>query len=246
MNTPLLSCANCTRDIFLGSDGRLPPWCPHCGVDYKEASGEKRKESLAAVAAALDRAPVAPLRRFSQTPLPSAPAGSFTPAEPPLHPSAALPPAPAEEVPTAELAEPVAPDAPTALASAGWGSLNVGALAIAGLLLLGCLWLSNSAVDKLTSHQQVPGQVVRVVVGRKGRTYPVVAYSYRGKAYQFQGSSSGPYRVGEPVDVLVPPGQPGQGSINNFTHLWVGPLLTGVLGAGCLWIGLTGRRRRAS
>jgi hypothetical protein len=98
----------------------------------------------------------------------------------------------------------------------------------------------------VTTRQAVQGKVVRLVIGRKGRTYPVVAYALGGKSYQFQGSSSGAYSVGETVEVLVPPGQPDHGSINNFTHLWLGPVLTGVLGAGCLWIGLTGRRRSSA
>jgi hypothetical protein len=256
-----MTCANCSWDINLPDDGHLPPWCPHCGIDFKVASGEQCKQAMEALAspALLERAPVAPLRRTARAPSASPPSEAFTPAGAPVCPAPGtmLPPAPlldAEPEPQPEPAPaPVdrQPLSPAELAAAefpqpapGWGQFNLGALGLAALLLVGCLVLTNSSVDKLTTSTKVQGKVVRMMVGRKGATFPVVAYWVAGKSYEVRSSSSGTgYQVGDTVEVLVPQGQPDQGTVHHFNNLWLGPLLTGVLGAGCLFIGLVGRRR---
>jgi hypothetical protein len=125
-----------------------------------------------------------------------------------------------------------------------WGHLNLGALGLAGIMLLACVALANRSVDKLTTHQKIQGKVVRLLVSRKGATFPEVAYQFGGKTYQVRSSSStNSLKIGDPIEVLVPPAQPDQATINHFADMWLGPILTGILGAGCLVVGLFGRRR---
>jgi hypothetical protein len=258
-----LTCARCSLDIKLPEDGRLPPWCPHCGVDYKVASGEQQKAAMEAMASPLqERAPVAPIGRFTRTPLASPTLEAFTPAEPSA-PGANIPASPrsasapytpgspnsdpdVEPEPVFEPSAALAGSCTSPLfppsAPVGWGQVNLGALGLAALFLLACLYLSNSSIDKVTTYRTVPGKVVELAVGRKGRVYPRVAYWVGGKEYRIEGSSSGSYLVGESVEVLVSPAQPDQATLNYFSDLWLGPILTGVLGAGCLLTGLMGRR----
>ena len=51
-------------------------------------------------------------------------------------------------------------------------------------------------------------------------------------------------QIGARVVVLYPAGEPGRGTIERFSDLWLGPLLTGVLGGGrLLFWGLPRMRR---
>ena len=247
-----MSCARCSWDIPLAPDGRAPAWCPHCGVDFREATGENQKEKIVALASpALERAPVASLRRFPGSPRPAPSSEAFAPAESPLSVTPAWSPPQPEPSPSDDSEPPadspeIAPPGfvPPAPAT-GWGQFDLGALAVAAIALLTCLALANHSVDKLTTHQKAQGKVVRLVVGHKGRTYPEIAYWVAGKSYLVQGGSSGGFwQVGDPVEMLVPPRQPDQATINCFSNMWLGPLIAGVLGAGCLFVGLAGRRHR--
>jgi hypothetical protein len=219
----LFTCAGCFRGIHLPEDGRLPPWCPHCGADFKMASGWPFTPAGSLVSPAPTWSTAKPESRtaFSDK-LPDASQAPSEEAQADPNLAVDFPPTPSE----------------------GWRQLNLGALALGGVLLLICLVLSNRSVDKLTTHHKVQGRVVQLTVGRKGRIYPEVAYTFGGKTYHVRSSSSSSSsRIGDPVELFVPPNDPDQATINSFSEMWLGSVLTGLLGAGCLWIGLAGRPR---
>jgi hypothetical protein len=105
-------------------------------------------------------------------------------------------------------------------------------IAVLFLLIGGALgyW----SYQKATTCQKVTGTVVRMVPGRKGRLYPEVAYTVNGREYTTQGSSSGGPDVGEAVEVLYPPSEPGNGTLNTFSNMWLPPLVPGAIGAAAL------------
>jgi len=44
-----VSCPKCSH-LFMAADGRIPPWCPHCGADVKRAAEPRQPEAPPAAA----------------------------------------------------------------------------------------------------------------------------------------------------------------------------------------------------
>jgi hypothetical protein len=93
-------------------------------------------------------------------------------------------------------------------------------------------------VDLVTTRRTTRGDSV----------HPVVVYQADGVSYRFQNPNAmgmfSQYRIGDRVEVLYPQDQPGEGSINSFSDLWLLPLICGILGFGmltvyfCVWRGI--------
>ena len=42
------SCGSCSKQVLASSEGRMPPWCPHCGASLKASAGPKATPVAAA------------------------------------------------------------------------------------------------------------------------------------------------------------------------------------------------------
>jgi hypothetical protein len=128
--------------------------------------------------------------------------------------------------------------------SRGPRTTRLGVLGIGGLFLLACQVLMAWAVVKSLNRQHVKGVVVRPSLPRRSAARPrqYIVYQMGGKERAVEDTflDSWERQDGATVDLLVQPGQPATVAVNNFTHLWLGPLLTGVLGVGCLFVGRRG------
>jgi hypothetical protein len=120
---------------------------------------------------------------------------------------------------------------------------NFGPLIIGGIFVSIALVLGYWSNQKLTEYKRTSGSVVGLTRGRKGGTHPVVNYLVAGQKYTMKGASSsgmfgGGYQIGDRVEVLYPPEQPSNATINRFSDLWLGPTICGVLGGACLLLWL--------
>jgi hypothetical protein len=233
----MIECARCCRPIVEEKGSRLPPWCPHCGADIKA-----RSVALPAVAGDAPAPPPqepGPSRRELARSLAAAAAGRTVP---PSEGEERVTESVEERAPAPELvylpsrrhvdgiAQPDAPPRATG---------NKAVLAIAAVLLGVCAVLIYWSLEKVFVYHRADGTVIGELPGRKGRSHPEVAYTVNGAEYKMQGASSSGlfspgYPVGASVTVLYPSDDPGRGTIARFSDLWLGPLLTGLLGAGCL------------
>jgi hypothetical protein len=232
----MLECAKCSAPINTDpTNSRLPPWCPRCGADLQtRAAGPQPTmpgDPLADVGS--HWSPM--YQREAKTPAPAEPTTGVTlqagaaPAPPLAEPAAASP------VPDAPLPTPPAADDPFATSTRyPRRPGTTGALVIGVVFLLLAGVIGYWSFQKATTYQKVTGTVVRMVPGRKGSVYPVVGYTVNGREYTTQGSSSGGPGVGEAVEVLYPPSDPGNGTLNTFSNVWLPPLVPGGIGAAAL------------
>jgi hypothetical protein len=117
------------------------------------------------------------------------------------------------------------------------------------LLLVGLALLVFGSLFGFTTYRRVrtwthtPGRVVEVVteIGDEGGaiTLPLVEYTtsdgqvMRARPYEARGTRlSASYQVGDRVEVIYNPANPGDMFLNDFTHVWFLPALT--LGLGLL------------
>ena len=124
-------------------------------------------------------------------------------------------------------------------------SAVIGLLVSIGMIGGGVYWynVNTAFVDTAvrTKGEVVDVKRIEETRRRDGRTreevtyYPVVEFDDGdGQTHEFRssaGSNPPAYSEGDRVEVLYDPGDPQQASINSFTSLWVGPLVTGGLGA---------------
>jgi hypothetical protein len=242
----MLECAKCSAPIRIDpTSARLPPWCPRCGADLQTRPAKSRP--------ALPGDPLADVRSH-WSPDPQLDAKPAAPAAPEL--GVTLRAGAAPEVPLPEPALPTAgaeappympPAADDPFAAANRYNARPGrhgALVFGMLFLLIAAALGYWSYVKAATYQKVTGTVARMVTGRKGNLYPEVAYTVDGREYTTPGSTSGGPQVGDAVEVLYPPSDPGNGTVNTFGNLWLPPLVPGVIGtlALSLWF-LAGAQR---
>jgi hypothetical protein len=242
----MLECANCSRPITVDpTRARLPPWCPHCGADLNTRAAPPQPtlpdDSLAEVGSHWSPK----YQRDAKAPAPAEPAAGVI-----LRAGAApAPPLPESAAPVPEAPLPAPPlDTHDPFAASNRYAPRQGrhgVLVIAVLFLLIGGALAYWSYQKATTYQSVTGKVVRMVPGRKGRLYPEVAYSVNGREYTTEGGSSGGPGVGEAVEVLYPANDPGNGTLNTFSNLWLGPLVPGGIGAAALSLWFVAGAQRA-
>ncbi|OAI42234.1 hypothetical protein AYO40_01880 [Planctomycetaceae bacterium SCGC AG-212-D15] len=58
---PTFTCAQCSRPVHATPEGRLPPWCPHCGAAVKTNPAPDAPRPTAAPAAPLGRVGIVPM-----------------------------------------------------------------------------------------------------------------------------------------------------------------------------------------
>src|SRR5262245_7306118 len=46
--TSAMTCGSCSKQVLASPEGRLPPWCPHCGTSLKVSEGAKPATAVAA------------------------------------------------------------------------------------------------------------------------------------------------------------------------------------------------------
>src|SRR5207245_7583644 len=51
-----MTCGSCSKQVLASPDGRLPPWCPHCGTSLKVSEGARPTPPVAAAPIPLGRA----------------------------------------------------------------------------------------------------------------------------------------------------------------------------------------------
>ncbi len=233
----MLECANCSWVIDVEkSDSRLPPWCPHCGADLKTRS--------AARPLALDKPPKQ-LEWEKRWAAPTFPRGRGKPVAPAFvedgittGPEQERPPAPRSSVLRPVLSRDEVRARPLPV-SAPPGK-NVAVLGLAAIFLTVAGALSYVSIEKSIAYRQAEGKFVQLVPARKGGSRPEVAYHAGGVNYKVVGGSSGlvpgPARVGDSAVVLYSVNDPGGGTVKSFSNLWLGPILTGLLGTGCLFV----------
>lgn len=207
-----LECANCQAPVRISGDDRLPPWCPKCGqnlqaVPARPPAGGARPpwaEGLD-IRRAPSSAPVPPSRpRLTGEPVSNR---DWRPSDQAA--SDDLAPAPA----------------------GGRGQLNVGLMVITGVLLAAFVYFAGRAIDKMT-YPTVKGSVTGHTQSRKGFSMARVSYVYKGQTYETTSQSS-IGDIGAPAEVMVPPDNPGNGTISSFSDLWLLPLILGAMGGAC-------------
>lgn len=126
--------------------------------------------------------------------------------------------------------------------------LTIGGLVVAAVVcLLGGLVAAAFAARFTLTAERVPGTVVRNVFARDRsgdpqRSFvtfrPLVAFTTPdGRRFAFEsprGSSPPRYEPGTRVEVLYPPGDPGDARLEGSAGLWTLPLLLPALGAALL------------
>jgi hypothetical protein len=231
-----VACARCLTHISGGEDGnRLPPWCPSCGVDRKVYLGQEAPAAAAAGPAPAWRdIPTAAVRADEPPP---AGEGTFAPPGRGIVSDAELLAAAQQAVP------------PRSRVSAG-GTLLL--LLLGGGALMGGAFLASNSLTKLNTYRRAEGQVVDFVTKRTRRgdaSYPVVAYQVAGQSYRVQAHNSSGlfshnYQQGDSVRVLYAPEQPGEGTLESFSELWLGSLVCGGLGSALLFLWVLAMRHR--
>ena len=216
-----LACSKCMTQISVDpARGSLPPWCPKCGADSK-AFAQQPDSALDVLRQARPAGAVCDAGRTGLA------APDSQGCERDESPALA-------DIPPEELA---------ALAGPPRRPPNCGFLLV---LALACFaasgyWVSLS-VHKFTTYVPVEGTVTDLVVTsvslkRGPSIHPVVTYQVNGTHYEFQSfysMSFRRYQRGDAVEVLYPPGYPGEGTINDFDSLWAGPMLPGLPGLALL------------
>jgi hypothetical protein len=235
----MLSCPACGHTIsFQTNDFRQPPWCPQCGADWKPAGAKPaaspRQEPEPAAAPDLGGA-------FAKSPIP-APRPAPRPVEREPEPEASVP----DGYMLTEAQD--ARDGRPRWATGRRGS-DIGVLILAGILLTIGGALASWSKQKLDTYGKATGSVVGSSPGRRGGSRPVVSYVAGGRSHTITGGSSSglfvpAYRLGDRVEVLYPPDDPGNGTINRFADMWLGPTIVGGLGAACLGLWVLGRMSR--
>ena len=51
-----MTCGSCSKQVLANPEGRLPPWCPHCGTSLKVSEGARPTPPVAAAPMPLGRA----------------------------------------------------------------------------------------------------------------------------------------------------------------------------------------------
>jgi hypothetical protein len=127
-------------------------------------------------------------------------------------------------------------------------------LPIAALLLGITAWQVSDTRAWLARSVEAPGTVIDVARLRDqehGYMFaPLVSFQTRdGETIEFQSSlrsSSPSYRKGERVTVLYDPERPNSAAISSLASIWLGPMVTGIIGTAFLLMGivftLVGRR----
>src|SRR5262245_36819942 len=63
-----IRCSACDKQIPVGSDGRLPPWCPSCGAEFKAGESLAGTESAPAARPGGNYSPVAKIEQRDSIP----------------------------------------------------------------------------------------------------------------------------------------------------------------------------------
>jgi len=115
-----------------------------------------------------------------------------------------------------------------------------------GLLALCGSCCNRTAKFKKTAVE-VQGTVIEMKEGISavyGHTvyYPIIRYADTGgqehTLYSNAGSYPPRYAVGDRISVLYDPARPNAAQVNIFTHLWLMPIILGIIGGPDLLIGL--------
>lgn len=110
-------------------------------------------------------------------------------------------------------------------------------------------FVASSSQEKVNTYIQVEGVVTDLEQSASSSDnsytyYPIVEYTANdGNVYSFRsnvGSSPPSYEINEVVIVMHPPDQPQSGQINDFTSLWLFPIIFGSLGFIFFAVGLGG------
>ncbi len=259
-----LSCSKCLTRIPIDlTTGRVPAWCPRCGADRKKftiqaetALGVLHEASVARAAAPTADAP---LTGTGSTADLSAAADALV-AEGPLalqaSSHAGIAPGPlalkSPALPPSSILDHIHTEDLKALAGPPRRTAKPGVimLIIAVICLGGSFSLGSVSYAKLANYARTQGQVVDFesrLTTRGTSVHAVVAYEVQGKTYKFRDSESRgwftpTYNVGDTVEVLYPLDQPGDGSINAFANLWLGPIVCAIPGVGLLLLWMCVKR----
>src|SRR5262249_15583755 len=205
-----LTCSKCLSQIAVDpASGRVPPWCPRCGAD-RSAYASQPDSVVGVLREAASQRPAG-----GPSPVGN-PAANSEPLSPWRQERSALPPQLAD-IPLEDLAALAPPPRRP--------KVGIFVPASAPLCLLGSLVVTSLSINKLNTYHRAKGEVVDLVCTRRttrgDSIHPVVAYQVGGVGYRFQGQNSvgffSGYRIGDTVEVLYPPDQPGEGSIHSFT-----------------------------
>ena len=118
---------------------------------------------------------------------------------------------------------------------------------LGGPLMTGfCLYETMKSLRLVTGGRVAKGRITKIRWGRNrsGRqiAYPTVAFttaSGEHMTHDSQTSFSPPrHKIGDAVQIRYMPGQPAICSIDSFGHLWLGPLILGVIGIPWLLYGI--------
>lgn len=109
----------------------------------------------------------------------------------------------------------------------------------------GLIWAGIN-ISFASSAHSTEGKVIGLSETRDhdGSSYrPVVAYQVDGKTYEFTsstGSNPASYSIGEKVQVLYAPAEPGKGRLDSLSENWLAPLIFLVIGGGLTIAGILG------
>ncbi|MFD0892701.1 DUF3592 domain-containing protein [Luteolibacter ambystomatis] len=118
-------------------------------------------------------------------------------------------------------------------------------------LIIGICWLVPN-LRLAATGTAVEGRITgfrEIVQSRRNHVaiHPVAAYEVEGKVYQAEtpAHTDPPrFKTGDPVKILVPPGDPAGGKFAGFVDLWLGPLVLTVLGLVLSGVGWWGWNHR--
>jgi hypothetical protein len=94
-----------------------------------------------------------------------------------------------------------------------------------------------TSVQKMITWETAAG----MINGYDDTNYPLINFNHEGKAYSFGSNYKGDdIHDGDAVNVIFPPGEPGQAEIDSFFNTWFLPLFLSIFGITFGGIGVYG------